>query len=75
MPTRKKLRNASSTHSAQQVAEAKGNLETCLNALDQQGEAGLQSAVNRIHQPGLERTPLGPNFPDSFAQVKPDSEE
>lgn len=64
------LPTASSTPSANaDLDEAQTNLEHCLTGLDQNGEAGLQNALNRIYRStGLVRNPLGGILSDSYAQ-------
>ena len=57
----------------EQIKEGLDNLEMCLDALDQGGEAGLQKALDRIYPPidlaahGLEKVPFPPEFEDSYS--------
>jgi hypothetical protein len=52
-----KRRGCSSTslgHTEALLDEAELNLERCLDALDQKGEAGLQVELDRIYQPEIQ---------------------
>ena len=76
MANQTKSPGESSTLSEEEIEQGRSNLQACLDALDQNGEAGLQAELERIHPPpsGLRRVPLG-NLPGSFAQVKPNFQE
>ncbi len=75
MPNPEKSADECSTLSDEEIDEAQTNLERCLDALDKNGEAGLQAELERIHpEPsGHRRIPL-PNFPGSFARLIPEPE-
>ena len=71
-PPSEKSRNASSTHSAAEIDEAQNNLEKCLEAYDQGGDAALEKELKRIHpSPGrrLKRIALGPPFEGAYSKV------
>jgi len=76
VPDQTKSPDESSTLSEEEIEQGRSNLQACLDALDKNGEAGLQAELERMHpEPdGCRRVPL-PNFPGSFARVKVNSQD
>ena len=62
----------SSVASSTQLAgleESRGNLADCLNGLNQNGEAGLQKALDRIYPPTGHPVEDGPLTAEDLAEI------